>query len=559
VKKVEGQDLTEKTITFVALLTLLSGLLIPVTNIGLSNAETRLQNRPQYNEVLSNFSQTSYSDDSPNFISGGIVSLYEVTSEELVTVTSYVDRVFISGMHLSFETQKTMHLHLIFSAAFWSQEGATIDIIAELNKTKNQFDTAPNDPGFGNNAEPWDCRTAQWIRRDLSAGDYEIDLWARIAENHTGVIGNRSMTLAVIDPSISPPNWIGVVDPDGVDFNTIELSEFWEISDVGVSFETNAFKDVQVIFSNTVFAVGDCTVEFKPLVDGTLEIAGEAWNFGSNMPAFDYRSAQWILKDLPAGHHNITILANVTGNIGRIAYSTLTISLTDQVPSNKSLSSSALWCGDSVRDQVYIDDNFFKEIQRIEVNISSNEPASLQLLVSAMFLTAHTASIEIIPMIDNNVTRLFGPSHVRVNSLVSESRCIQWIIKDVPAGSHNLTVLAKTDQGNGSIAFLSLVARSLPAIENIPENEVVTPIYLQWWFWAIIITCSVLISSPLTIKHYLKYRRSRIRLSFTQELEEDFARRGKKVIEWNNKYGVELHPSDNKEEIMKRMGIQDKN
>jgi hypothetical protein len=417
-----------------------------------------------------------------------------------------------------------------------------------LDKTKGKFDNG--DAGFGYNPEPWDCRTAQWILRDLPAGNHEVELWARVAYD-SGIIGNRSMTLAVIDPSISPPTWFGIVDPDTIDFNN---TDFWKIKDVEMSFETDAPVDMQVMFGSTVATTGDCMIEIWPLMDGYFEIAGKTWSFGADVAGFDYRAAQWVLEGLSAGNHSVTIHARVTNNQGKIAFPTLTISLTDHAPPNKPLSSPAMWCSDSVLNQVNIDEYYFKEIQGMVLPFNTSKSASLQVLLSAMILTANETTTEIIPMIDNNVTKFLGPSRVRVDSSTNDSRCIQWILRDIPAGSHNLTVLAKTDHGNGSIAFPSIVVRLVPS----SENGVSIPMYLQWWFWAIVVFCFLLMSSPLTIGYYLKRRRSRICWQSTKELEEDFARRGKKVIEWNNKYGAGLHPSNNKEEIMKKMGLQDK-
>jgi hypothetical protein len=476
---------------------------------------------------------------------GSIIALYERTAENLLEISN-TTFTYVPDLFISFTTAANMHLQIIASATSKFPEGYTMDFMPVVD---GRDDLTSGPYAFGGNSKTWDCRTAQWILRDLPGGNHTVAMRAKIAGDGTGKLGKRSITLAIIDPSIIPPTWYGNSDKKNIDINN---TKFEEVPDMRVMFETNTTMDMAIMFSATIVVTNDYVLEIRPSVDGDLEIAKGPWSFASNAWAYDCRTAQWILEDLPPGNHTVSMYARVTTGFGTLGWRSMTISLTNPLSFSELSSSLTTLYSTSLPGEISINSADFHRIPGITVAFNTSSIKDLQIIFSSTILTDNETTIEIVPMIDNEEPKISDPSLFGAITVTNDSRCIQWIVRDIPRGYHNVSILARVVGREGIISWPSMITRLMPSQSNVAP----VPVWFQWWFWmAVVISLSVVLSLPI-LNYYLKRKGPKICWSH-EDLEEDFARRGKKVKKWNDKYGASLNPSNNTEELVKKMGLQD--
>jgi len=370
--------------------------------------------------------------------------------------------------------------------------------------------------------------------------------------NHDLGLASQIMNNSISE--LAPPHGSIIALYERTAENLLEISNttFTYVPDLFISFTTAANMHLQIIASATSKFPEGYTMDFMPVVDGRDDLTSGPYAFGGNSKTWDCRTAQWILQDLPPGNHTVSMYARVTTGFGTLGWRSMTISLTNPLSFSELSSSLTTLYSTSLQGEISINSADFHRIPGITVAFNTSSIKDLQIIFSSTILTDNETTIEIVPMIDNEEPKISDPSLFGAITVTNDSRCIQWIVRDIPRGYHNVSILARVVGREGIISWPSMITRLMPSQSNVAP----VPVWFQWWFWmAVVISLSVVLSLPI-LNYYLKRKGPKICWSH-EDLEEDFARRGKKVKKWNDKYGASLNPSNNTEELVKKMGLQD--
>jgi len=236
-----------------------------------------------------------------------------------------------------------------------------------------------------------------------------------------------------------------------VEYNVgISNTTFEDIPDMSISFDITKTMNLQIVFSATITMSGGNTMDVDPIVDGDSGKAVGSLGFAANAPNFDSRSAQWIVQNLPAGSHNITMKARVTGGSGTIGFRSMTISLI-----NPSVTPTR-WYGVPVSNNIEINNTSFEDIPGMSISFSTTELMNLQIVFSSTVVMANGHTMDVDAVVDGDETKAVGPFGFAANAPSYDSRSAQWIVRNLPAGLHNIKIHVRVTGGRGTIGWRTM-------------------------------------------------------------------------------------------------------
>jgi hypothetical protein len=381
--------------------------------------------------------------------SGSIVTWYERAVEYNVDISSTSFKS-IPHMSISFDTATTANLQIVFSATISMPDGYMMDVEPVVD---GDFGKALGPRSFAANAPSYDSRSAQWIVTNLPAGHHKVTMHARVSGG-IGIMGYRSMTLAVIDPSITPVVWYGVAVEDNIE---IKSTTFEGIPDMWATFQTTTMTNLQIVFSASIKMDDRWTMDARPEVDGDLDVAQGPYAFAGNAPLYDSRSAQWIVHNLPVGAHNVTMKAVANGESGIIGYRSMTISLIDASVT------PTRWYEVSISNNIETNSTSFEDVPGMSIFFTTTELTNLQVVFSSTIVMANGHTMDIDIVVDGDESKAFGPFGFAANAPSYDSRLAQWIVRNLPAGSHHIKLHARVTGGTGTVGYRTMTAKLAPA------------------------------------------------------------------------------------------------
>jgi hypothetical protein len=413
-------------------------------------------------------SSYTVSSDPPVFtVDGGFIfadlilgtpfAMYQKSVENNIDISSTTFQN-VPDASVNFVTTRVTDLQIVFSATIAMSMGNTMDVQPVVDDAP-EYSIGPL--GFAADAPNFESRSAQWIVENLSAGYHTIIMHARVT-NGTGIIGYRSITVTVIDVTVAQPTWFGVADESNIG---VTDTSFEPIPDMSITVQTSVMTKVQIMFSATILMEKDQTMDVKPAVDGDLNLAEGPLGFAANAVDFDSRLGQWIVEDLSPGNHSITMNARVTGGSGVIGYRSVSVLLID--PSE----APVMWQGVVALDNTDVNSASFKDIEGMSVAFNTTEPVNLHVVFSSTVLMSQGDTTDIEAVVDGDETKAIGPLGFAANAPNFDSRSAQWVVLDLSAGVHNVTIHGRVTGGSGTIGFRALTVRLI----NVTHDVAVAP------------------------------------------------------------------------------------
>jgi hypothetical protein len=356
-------------------------------------------------------------------------------------------------MVIRFSTAERINLQIVFSSTIVMPFGNTMDVEPVVDGDESK---ALGPFGFAANAPAYDSRTAQWIVQNLPPGHHTITMHARVTGG-AGIMGYRSLTLNVIDPTVTPATWFGIANESNVGINS---TSFEPIPNTSITFQSFATMNLQVMFSANVLM--DNTMDVKPAVDGDLNDAQGPQAFAANAPNFDCRTAQWIVQNLPPGAHDVSMNARISiGDNGVIGFRSMTVLLID--PSESPTS----WLGVSTSNNININSTSFQDVEGMVIRFSTAERINLQIVFSSTIVMPFGNTMDVEPVVDGDESKAVGPFGFAANAPGYDSRTAQWIVPSLNPGDHEVKIHARVTGDSGTIGYRTLTIR-LVSVAPVP-------------------------------------------------------------------------------------------
>jgi hypothetical protein len=100
------------------------------------------------------------------------------------------------------------------------------------------------------------------------------------------------------------------------------------------------------------------------------------------------------------------------------------------------------------------------DIPEMSITFNTLKTTNVEIIFSATIVIDDGWTMDVEPVVDGNETKAIGPFGFAANAPHFDSRCAQWIIKDISGGSHVIKMHARVTGGKGIIGFRSMTIRA---------------------------------------------------------------------------------------------------